>query len=164
MDPAPNNGVSSARREEKRRKQRESFRLPFADPLECFSISPEAALWSVSQELTDEGERLKKRVRIFSAFSDEVIRNFDPKNAQKYVAERERLAEEVASHITACRNKVRGAQENKLVDRNNAKKLLCGMEEFDASLLKERAALARNRMKLEFVILSHPTPVRIGEA
>lgn len=30
--------------------------------------------------------------------------------------------------------------------------------------LKERAALARNRMKLEFGILSHPTHARIGEA
>lgn len=164
MDPSPDDGGSSARREDKRRKQREGLSLPFADPLECFSISPEPALWSVSQELTDGGERLKERARIFSAFSDEAIRKFDPKNAQKYVSERERLAEEVASHIKACRNKVREAQENKLVDRNNAKKLLCGMEEFDAALLKERAALARHRMKLEFGILSHPTPARIGEA
>lgn len=88
MDPSPDDGGSSARREDKRRKQRESLSLPFADPLECFSISPEPALWSVSQELTDEGERLKERARIFSAFSDEAIRKFDPKNAQKYVAER----------------------------------------------------------------------------
>lgn len=164
MDPSPENGGSSARREDKTRKQRESLRLPFADPLACFSISREPGLWSLSQELTDEGERLKERVRSFSAFSDEVIRRFDPKHAQKYVAERERLAEEVASHIKACRNKVREAQENKLLDRNNAKKLLFGMEKFDAALLKERAALARNRMKLEFGILSHPISARIGEA
>lgn len=38
------------------------------------------------------------------------------------------------------------------------------MEEFDAAFLNERAALARNRMKLEFGILSHPTHARIGEA
>lgn len=36
--------------------------------------------------------------------------------------------------------------------------------EFDAALLKERAALAKNRMKLEFGILSHRTPVRIEKA
>lgn len=164
MDPSPYNGGSSAGREEKRRKQRDSLRLAFADPLECFSISPEPALRSVSQELADKGERLKERVRNISASSDEIIRKFDPKHAQKYVAEREPLAEEVASHIKTCRNKVREAQEKKLVDRNTAKRLLSGMEEFDAALLKERAALARNRMKLEFGILSHPTHARIGEA
>lgn len=59
MDPSPDNGGSSARREEKRRKQRESLQLASADPLECFSISPEPALRSVSQELADKGECLK---------------------------------------------------------------------------------------------------------
>lgn len=118
----------------------------------------------MSQELADKGERLKERVRTIFASSDEIIRKFDPKHAQKYVAEREPLAEEVASHIKTCRNKIREAQEKKLVDRSTAKRLLSGMEEFDAALLKERAALARNRMKLEFEILSHPTHARIGEA
>lgn len=163
MDPLRYNGSNSAR-EEKKRKQRDSLRLAFADPLEFFSLSPEPALRSVSQELTDKGELLKGRVRSISASSDEIIQKFDPTHAQKYVAEREPLAEEVAAHIKICRNKVREAQEKKLVDRSTAKRLLSGMEEFDAALLKERAALARNRVKLEFGILSHPTHARIGEA
>lgn len=92
MDPLPYTGSGCAQREEKRRKQGESLLLAFADPLECFSLSPEPALRSVSQKLADKGERLKERVRSISAASDEIIRKFDPKHAQKYVAEREPLA------------------------------------------------------------------------
>lgn len=164
MDPLPHNGSSRAKREEKKRKQRESLRLAFADPLESFLLSPEPALPSLSQELADKGEHLKQRIRNISAASDEIIQKFDPKHAERYVAEREPHAEDVASHIKTCRNKVRELQAKKLVDRSTAKRLLSGMEEFDAALLKERAALARNRMKLEFGILSHPTHARIGEA
>lgn len=60
MDPSPDNGGRIARDDDKRRKQRESLSLPFADQLEYFSMSPEPALWSVAKELTDEGKRLKE--------------------------------------------------------------------------------------------------------
>lgn len=136
MDPLPHNGSSRAQREEKRRKQRESLRPAFADPLESFLLPPEPALPSLSQELADKGEHLKERVRNISAASDEIIQKFDPKHAEKYVAERESLAEDVASHIKTCRNKVRELQAKKLADRSTAKRLLSGMEEFDAALLK----------------------------
>ena len=68
------------------------------------------------------GKTPEGRVRTISAFSNEVIRKFDPNNKQNYVAERELLVEEVASHIKTRRKKLREAQENKLADRNRLDK------------------------------------------
>lgn len=138
--------------------------MAFQDPLQRFTISPEPKLQQLSQELADEGEKLKQRIRNVSANSQEIIGSFSPETAQKFVAEREPLTEQLAVHLKACRAKVREARENHMVDRKTAKRMLSGIEELDATLLKERAALARNRVKLEFGILSHPTHARIGEA
>lgn len=38
------------------------------------------------------------------------------------------------------------------------------MEDFDADLLKECTALAKNRVKLEYGMLAHPMHARMGEA
>lgn len=80
------------------------------------------------------------------------------------VAQREAPTEELAAHLRACRTKIREGQEHDRVDKKSAKRMISGIEELEAALLKERAALARNRAKLEFGILSHPTHARISEA
>lgn len=38
------------------------------------------------------------------------------------------------------------------------------MEDYDADILKKRAALAKNGVKLGYAMLEHPTHARIGEA
>lgn len=134
------------------------------DPLEKFVVSPEPALRQISEELANDGESLVKRIRQVSTSSQELIESFSPEAAQKYVTEREPLTEDLADHLKACRTKLREARETGTVDTKTAKRMLSGIEDLDATLLNERAALARNRIKLEYGILSHPTHARIGEA
>lgn len=135
-----------------------------ADPLERFTISTEHALQQVSQELANDGDRLRERIKNAIASSQVLIGSFSPEVAQEFVAKREQLTEELAVHLKACRTKIREAQKHDLADRKTSKRMLSSIEELDAMLLNERAALARNRVKLEFGILSYPTHARIGEA
>ncbi len=151
--------------EEDRRKQRESLSAAFADPLAPFaSLQMHPALRTVSHELVQERQRLQDRILKVRAVSEKFIGSFSPEIARSFVDERLSLTNDLADHIKESRNKVRVAREQHLLDNPTAKRLLFRMEEEDAALLKERAALARHRAKLEFGILSHATDARIGEA
>lgn len=151
-------------RDQKRKKQREALGAEFKDPLTCFTASTNKELRHFSQELADDAEKLKARIRKTSASSDEEIANFQPELAKRFVDEREPITEDLATHLKACRTKIREAQSQGVLPLPNAKRLLSGIEDLDAALLKERAALAKNRMKVEYGILSHPTHSRLGEA
>lgn len=164
---APMGGVpvrTKLSRDEKRRHQRESLSAVFRDPLERFSTSSNENLRTVSRELADQEDILKERIRTVSGTSQEELGSFSPPKAKRFLAERETLAEELASHLKASRTAVRDARVSNRIDRGTAKRLLSGTEAVDADLLKERAALAKNRVKLEYGILAHPTHARIGEA
>lgn len=50
------------------------------------------------------------------------------------------------------------------IDRPTAKRAHKELDNFDAELLKERATLAANRVKMEYGILAHPTHFRLGSA
>lgn len=149
-------------RDQKRKKQREALGAEFKDPLTSFSASTNKELRHFSQELADDAENLKARIRKTSASSDEEIANFQPELAKRFVDEREPITEDLAPHLKACRTKI--AQSQGVLPLPNAKRLLSGIEDLDAALLKERAALAKNRMKVEYGILSHLTHSRLGEA
>lgn len=149
---------------EKRKKQREALGAAFKDPLTNFTASPSKELRHFSQELADDAEKLKARIRNTSASSDVEVANFQPGVARRFVDEREPIAEDLATHLKACRSKIREAQSQGVLLQPIAKRLLSGIEDLDAALLKERAALAKNRIKVEYGILSHPTHSRLGEA
>lgn len=151
-------------RDEKRKKQRAALGAAFKDPLTSFTVSTNKDLRHFSQELADDAEKLKTRIRKTSASSDKEIANFEPGLARRFVDEREPITEDLATHLKACRTKIREAQSQGVLPLPNAKRLLSGIEDLDAALLKERAALAKNRMKVEYGILSHPTHSRLGEA
>lgn len=138
--------------------------MAFKDPLINFTASTNKELRHFSQELADDAEKLKARIRKTSASSDEEIATFQPKLAKRFVDEREPITEDLATHLKACRTKIREAQHQGVLPLPNAKRLLSGIEDLDAALLKERAALAKNRMKVEYGILSHPTHSWLGEA
>lgn len=151
-------------RNEKRRKQREALGAAFKDPLTSFTASTNQELRHFSQELADDAEKLKARIRKTSASSDKEIANFQPGLAKSFIDEREPITEDLANHLKACRTRIREAQSQGVLPLPNAKRLLSGIEDLDAALLQERAALAKNRMKVEYGILSHPTHSRLGEA
>lgn len=156
--------MSQFNRDEKRKKQREALGAAFKDPLISFTVAPNKELRDFSEELADDAEKLKTRIRKTSASSDKEIADFQPELAKRFVDERKPITEDLATHLKACRTKIREAQSQGVLPLPNAKKLLSGIEDLDAALLKERAALAKNRMKVEYGILSHPTHSRLGEA
>lgn len=152
-------------RDEKRKKQREALGAAFKDPLTSFTdATNNKELRHFSQELADDAEKLKARIRKTSASSDKEIANYQPALAKSFVDEREPITEDLANHLKACRTKIREAQSQGVLPLSNTKRLLSGIEDLDAALLRERAALAKNRMKVEYGILSHPTHSRLGEA
>lgn len=108
--------------------------------------------------------RIKGKNREVSASPKTEIGSFKPEFATRFIKERNPIAEDLATHPTACRSKIREAQDQGLVDKPQAKRLLSSNENLDAELLKVRAALARNRIKVEYGSLSQPTHSRIDEA
>ena len=136
----------------------------YIDPLEHFASSDSRRLRSVSAELATREDRIKERIRVVSDSSLQKLGPFNPPRARQFLDLRDAWIEEVASHSTSSRSAVRDARASNVVDRPTAKRLLSGMEEYDAGILKERAALAKNRVKLEYAILAHPAHARIGEA
>lgn len=113
-----------------------------------------------NQEIAHDAERSKERIRKVSASSEEEIASFKPEIATGFVNEREDLT----AHLKAYRFKIREAQDQGLVNKPQAKRLLSGNENLDAAILKVHAALAKNRIKVEYGILSYATYLRIGEA
>lgn len=155
----------SDRRAEIRRKQREeALSVIFDDPLDRFACSDNESLRSVSQELANKQNTIKEKIRAFSNQSQEELGSFNPPRAQSFIEQRESIVEELATHLKSSRAVIREARARNVVDRPTAKKLLSEMENVDAEILKERAALAKNRVKLEYAILAHPAHARIGEA
>lgn len=113
-----------------------------------------------NQEIAHDVERSKERIRKVSASSEEEIASFKAEIATGFVNEREDLT----AHLKAYRFKIREAQDQGLVNKPQAKRLLSGNENLDAAILKVYAALAKNRIKVEYGILSYATHLRIGEA
>lgn len=157
--------VSEAeKRIERRRQQSKALSAVFTDPLDRFAASDSTPLRSVSLELANKEDNFKVRIRAVSDQNQTQLGSFNPPRAQSFVQDREAVVEELAAHLKSTRNVVKEARANNAVDRKTAKMLLSITEEVDADILKERAALAKNRMKLEYAILSHPAHSRIGEA
>lgn len=78
--------------------------------------------------------------------------------------EREPIAEDLATHLKACWSKIREAHSQGMLQQPMTKTFLSGIEDLDVALLKGRAPLVKNRIKVEYGILSHLTHSRLGGA
>lgn len=142
---------------QKRGKQREALSTVFADiSIKC-SDSPALDLCYFSQEQAYGAEGSKERIRKVSPSPKTEIGSFKPEFATRFINKRDPIAEDLATHLIAYRSKIREAQDQGLVDKPQAKRLLLSNENLDAALVKVRAALAKNRIKVEYGSLSHPT-------
>lgn len=140
--------------------QWEALSAAFADiSIKC-SDSPALDVCYFSQEIAYGAEGSKERTERFQ----HLLRQKLVELATRFIKERNPIAEDLATHPTVCRSKIREAQDQGLVDKPQAKRLLSNNENLDAELLKVRAALARNRIKVEYGSLSQPTHSRIDEA
>lgn len=172
MDPlaAPGSSSSSSatgpfNHSEKRRKQQLAPEAASADPLKRFLKSPNPPeIQEISPDLAVERERLQERVRTVSASSDEFVGVFSPERAKEFVTARQAVVDDLTTHLRTSRQTVREAQQQNTVDRRTAKRVLSDLEQCETAVRKERALIIKNRMKLEYGILAHPTHARLGEA
>ncbi len=91
-----------ARPEDTRRKQRESSRRAFGDPLEIIASKPcSAVLREHCKEVADMDDRVKQQIRKISVESGKSVGPYAEriKTAHQYVATREVVTEEVAGLI-----------------------------------------------------------------
>lgn len=106
---------------QKLRKQREALSAALADiSIKC-PKSPALELYYFSQELAHGAEGSKERIRKVLASSKTEIESFKPEFAKRFINERDPIAEDLITHLTACRSKIREAQDQGLVDKLQAK-------------------------------------------
>ncbi len=139
---------------------RESLDLVFSDPVENFSIP--AVVRKHSAELAGKAKELEARLRKISASSEEAA--ITSERASKYVEERDAFTTDAAMFIKESRAMVSELREKGVIDGPTSKRAREELETSDIALLQERSALAANRVKLQYGILSHTTNARIGEA
>lgn len=112
----------------------------------------------------ETARKISDRIRTISASSDENIQYNNQQQAESYVENRQNLVDDAAICIKHCKNVVKELRNNQQLDRPTAKRAHKELDESDVELLKERATLAANRVKLTYGILAHPTHSRLGEA
>lgn len=135
----------------------------FQIPLYRFSMLGLAALQMVSVELGKQEETLRAELRVFSSEYEKELGSFNPQRVRNFLDKRESIVEQVGRHLKSSRTAVRNARDTRAIDNFTAERILLDIEDLDAAILKERAALAKNRKKLEYTILGHPADASIGE-
>ena len=155
-------GSSKNAREEKKAKQQMQLNAAFGDSLLRFSIPD--VVRKHSAEINGAAQDLQERIRTVSATSQERIELNNDKQAKNYVETRQSCADDAAVCLKKSKNAVKELREQGVLERSVAKRAHKELDDSDKELLKERAALAANRVKLQYGILAHPTHSRIGEA
>jgi HNH endonuclease len=151
------------KRTSKRSKMRQSLDSAFGDPLQNFKTS--VAVRKISETIDNESAKLEDRIRKISDSSDEPIGD-DPDKTSLYINQRQELVEDLGMHIKEARKIVREARTELSSghQKNELKKALTELNETDSILLKERTALAANRIRVKYGVLGRPSHVKIGQA
>lgn len=68
---------------------------------------------------------------------------------------------DLAAHLKGSRAVLRDAQATYIVERSRIEELSSDIENLEKLLLKERAVLAKDGKKLEYIIFRHPTHARV---
>jgi hypothetical protein len=153
---------SKQTRQEKRKSQRESLNKAFGDSLVGFSI-PEIVR-KHSAELDEAAKELHERERKISSASQERVEHDDGRQAQHFLETREQFVNDAATFLKKGKSVVKDLRAKDILDRATAKRAYKDLDGSDTALVKERAALVTNRIKLRYGILSHTSHARIGEA
>jgi hypothetical protein len=135
----------------------------FGDPLQDFKTP--VAVRKISETIDNESAKLEGRIRKISDSSDEPIGD-DPDKTSLYINQRQELVEDLGVHIKEARKIVREARTELSSghQRNELKKALTELDKTDSILLKERTALAADRIRVKYGVLGRPSHVKIGQA
>jgi hypothetical protein len=150
-------------RTSKRSKMRQSLDSAFGDPLQDFKIP--VAIRKISKTIDNESAELEGRIRKISDSSDEPIGD-EPDKTSLYINQRQELVEDLEAHLNEARKIVREARTELSSghQKNKLKRALTELDQTDSILLKERAALAADRIRVKYGVLGQPSHVKIGEA
>ena len=151
------------KRTRKRSKMRQSLDSAFGDPLQDFKTP--VAVRKISETIDNESAKLEGRIRKISDSSDKPIGD-DPDKTSLYINQRQELVEDLGVHIKEARKIVREARTELSSghQRNELKRALTELDETDSILLKERTALAADRIRVKYSVLGRPSHVKIGQA
>jgi HNH endonuclease len=143
---------------------RQSLSSAFNDPIQDFRTPLVAR--QISKAIDDKSAEIEDRIRKISDSSDEAIGD-EPAITSLYVDQREQLVEDLEAHVKEARKIVREAlahTEHSGSQRNDLKRALTQLDESDNSILKERSALAADRMRVKYGVLGQPSHVKVGQA
>jgi hypothetical protein len=150
------------KRTAKRSKMRQRLDSAFGDPLQDFKTP--VAVRQISNNIENECAELEGRIRKISDSSNEPIGD-EPDRTSLYIDQRQELVEDIEAHLKEARKMVRQAREHSSnSQRNELKMALMELDETDKHLLKERAALASDRIRVQYGMLGQLSHVKIGEA
>jgi hypothetical protein len=141
-------------RTSKRSKMRQS--LDFKTPV---------AIREISKTIDNESAELEGRIRKISDFSNEPIGD-EPDKTSFYINQRQELVEDLETHLKEARKIVREARTelSSGYQRNELKRALTELDKTDSILLKERTALAADRIRVKYGVLGQSSHVKIGKA
>ncbi|KEF60196.1 uncharacterized protein A1O9_05046 [Exophiala aquamarina CBS 119918] len=150
------------RRVSKRSKMRQSLDSAFGDPLQDFQTP--TAVRQISKTIDNESAEIEGRIRKISDSSDEPIGD-EPERTSLYIDQRQELVEDIEAHLKEARKVVREARElSSNYQRKELKRALMELDATDNILLKERAALAADRIRVQYGVLGQLSHIKIGEA
>jgi hypothetical protein len=151
------------KRTRKRSKMRQSLDSAFGDPLQDFKTP--VAVRKISETIDNDSAKLEGRIRKIFDSSEEPIGD-EPDKTSLYIDQRQELVEDLEAHLKEARKIVREARTELSSghQRNGLKRALTELDQTDSILLKERTALAADRIRVKYSVLSQPSHVKIGEA
>jgi hypothetical protein len=84
----------------------------------------------------------------------------------RYISQREELVEDIETHRKEARRIAREAYTTLSPgpERDELEKALSELDAIDGIILKERAALTADRIRIKYGVLGRPSNVKIGEA
>lgn len=148
------------RRQEKLAKQRAQLR--FMDPGLSTFPPPESAR-SFSAELARQGHELRARADRLSEESKRIVSG-ERAEAEAYVQSRGEFVEDQVSYLKNYEAAMNSAEAAGKLDKPARKRVRSEVAELERTIVKERAALAGSKAKLEFGIIAHRSHHRLGDA
>lgn len=141
----------------------QSLNSSFGDPLQDFKTP--AVVRKISESINNESAKLEGRIRKILYWSDEPIGD-EPDETNLYIDQRQELVEDIEVHLQEARKVIREAliELPSGTQKIELKRALTELNETDSILLKERTALAADRIRVKYGVLSQPSYVKIGEA
>ncbi|KAL6245283.1 hypothetical protein RBB50_008058 [Rhinocladiella similis] len=150
-------------RRSKREKMRKSPSRAFGDPLAGFTTP--TAIRNISTAIDSAAAEIERRLRDMSNSSAESTGD-DPVRVSAYIQKRESFVNDLQHHLKEVRKVTIQAYEmaTERDTRTDLKRILERLDVDDGAVLRERAALAANRIRIEYGMRGQLNYIKLGES